>query len=70
MFDPKKFTQFVIAADKQGLLVHVHAIGDKAVTETLNGFEAARKINGNNKIPHTITIYKLYCHQILNALKN
>ncbi len=55
MFDPKKFAQFVIAADKQDLLVHVHAIGDKAVTETLNGFEAARKINGNNKIPHTIT---------------
>ena len=55
MFDPKKFSQFVIAADKQGLLVHVHAIGDRAVTETLNGFEAARKINGNNKIPHTIT---------------
>jgi len=55
MFDPKKFTQFVIAADRQDLLVHVHAIGDKAVTETLNGFEAARKTNGNNKIPHTIT---------------
>src|SRR6185436_17339928 len=55
MFDPKKFTQFVIAADKQDLLVHVHAIGDKAVTETLNGFEVARKTNGNNKIPHTIT---------------
>ena len=55
MFDPKKFAQFVIAADKQGLLVHVHAIGDKAVTETLNGFEATRKVNGNNKIPHTIT---------------
>jgi len=55
MFDPQKFTQFVIAADKQALLVHVHAIGDKAVTETLNGFEATRKTNGNNKIPHTIT---------------
>jgi predicted amidohydrolase YtcJ len=55
MFDPKKFTQFVIAADKQDLLVHVHAIGDKAVTETLNGIEATRKTNGNNKIPHTIT---------------
>jgi len=55
MFDPKKFAQFVVAADKQDLLVHVHAIGDQAVTETLNGFEAARKANGNNKIPHTIT---------------
>lgn len=55
MFDPKKFTQFVIAADKQHLLVHVHAIGDRAVTETLNGFEAARKANHNYILPHTIT---------------
>ena len=55
MFDPKKFTKFAIAADKENLLVHVHAIGDRAVTETLNGFEAVRKTNGNNKLPHTIT---------------
>jgi predicted amidohydrolase YtcJ len=55
MFDPKKFATFVTAADKQHLLVHVHAIGDKAVTETLNGFEAARKLNGNSRLPHTIT---------------
>jgi predicted amidohydrolase YtcJ len=55
MFDPEKFTRFAITADKQNLLVHVHAIGDKAVTETLNGFEAVRKTNGNYKLPHTIT---------------
>ena len=55
MFDPKRFKRFAIAADKQNLLVHVHAIGDRAVTETLNVFEAVRKANGNNKIPHSIT---------------
>lgn len=55
MYDPKKFASFVTAADKQHLLVHVHAIGDKAVTETLNGFEAARRVNGNSGLPHTIT---------------
>ena len=55
MFDPKKFAQFAIAADKQDLLVHVHAIGDLAVTATLNGFEAARKANGYSGLPHTIT---------------
>jgi len=55
MFDPKKFTSFVTAVDKQHLLVHVHAIGDRAVTETLNGFEAARRSNGNSGLPHTIT---------------
>jgi predicted amidohydrolase YtcJ len=55
MVDPKKFNQFVIQADKSGLLVHVHAIGDEAITVALNGFEAARKSNGNSGIPHTIT---------------
>ncbi len=55
MFDPKKFTRFATEADKLGLLVHVHAIGDRAVTETLNGFEAMRKANGNQTIPHSIT---------------
>jgi predicted amidohydrolase YtcJ len=55
MFDPKKFASFVTAADKQHLLVHVHAIGDRAVTETLNGFETARRSNGNSRLPHTIT---------------
>ncbi len=55
MFNPEKFAHFVTVADKSGLLVHVHAIGDLAVTEALNGFEAARKANGNSGIPHTIT---------------
>ena len=55
MMDPKKFADFSTMADKNNLLVHVHAIGDRAVTETLNGFEEARKINRNSRIPHTIT---------------
>ena len=55
MFEPKKFERFAIAADKEHLLIHVHAIGDRAVTETLNGFEAVRKTSGNYTLPHTIT---------------
>jgi len=55
MFNAKKFASFVTLADKQGLLVHVHAIGDLTATEALNGFEAARKANGYSGLPHTIT---------------
>jgi predicted amidohydrolase YtcJ len=55
LFDPARFAALVTAADKQGLIVHVHAIGDKAVNEVLNGFQAARKANGNSGLPHTIT---------------
>src|SRR6185369_8717928 len=55
MFNPAKFDNFVIIADKEGLLVHIHAIGDLAVTAALDGIEAARKANHNTIIPHTIT---------------
>jgi len=55
MFDPQKFKEFAAFADKERLLVHVHAIGDRAVTETLNGFAYMRSQNGNTDIPHSIT---------------
>jgi predicted amidohydrolase YtcJ len=53
LFEPARFAQLVIAADKQGLIVHVHALGDRAVKESLNGIEAARKANGDSGLPHT-----------------
>ena len=55
LFDPAPFAALVTAADKQGLVVHVHAIGDRAVNEVLNAFEAMRKANGSSTLPHTIT---------------
>ena len=55
LFNPTEFQKIAIAADKQGMIVHVHAIGDQAVTEALNGIAAARKANGNSGLPHTIT---------------
>eukprot|EP00389_Voromonas_pontica_P002128 GDKH01003165.1.p1 GENE.GDKH01003165.1~~GDKH01003165.1.p1 ORF type:complete len:586 (+),score=234.36 GDKH01003165.1:12171-13928(+) len=50
-----KFGQLVAATDKAGGLVHIHAIGDLAVTQALDGIAAARKVNGNSGIPHSIT---------------
>ena len=55
LFEPARFAELVIAADKQGLIVHVHALGDLAVKEALNGIEKARKANGNSGLPHTLT---------------
>jgi predicted amidohydrolase YtcJ len=55
LFDPARFAELATMADKQGLIVHVHALGDRAVKETLNGIEAARKANGNSGLPHTLT---------------
>jgi predicted amidohydrolase YtcJ len=39
--------------------VHVHALGDRAVKESLNGIEAARKANGDSHLPHTLTHIQL-----------
>jgi len=55
LFEPKKFAELCVLADKQGLIIHVHAIGDGAVKEALDGIAAARKANGNSGLPHTIT---------------
>jgi len=55
LFDPKKFAELCVAADKQGLIIHVHAIGDGAVTAALDGIAAARRANGNSGLPDTIT---------------
>jgi len=55
LFEPKKFGELCIAADKIGLIIHVHAIGDGAVTAALDGIATARKVNGNSGLPHTLT---------------
>ena len=59
LFDPAWFAKLATAADKAGLIVHVHALGDRAVKETLNGIEAAREANGNSGLPHTLTHLQL-----------
>ncbi len=55
LFEPKKFAELCISADRQGLIIHVHAIGDGAVKAALDGIAAARKANGNSGLPDTIT---------------
>ena len=70
LFDPKDFARIAVAADKQGMIVHVHAIGDQAVTEALNGIEAARKANGNSGLPHTITHLQLIRPEDIPRFRN
>jgi predicted amidohydrolase YtcJ len=55
LFDPAKFAELCIAADKQGLIIHVHAIGDGAVKAALDGIAAARSANRESRLPHTLT---------------
>jgi predicted amidohydrolase YtcJ len=55
LFDPTRFAELATLTDKQGLIVHVHAIGNRAVKEALNGIAAARRANGDSHLPDTIT---------------
>ncbi len=54
-FEPKNMNVLVTEADRRGLIVHVHAIGDLAVKAALDAFAAARKANPSGTLPHTIT---------------
>lgn len=55
LFDPQKFAQLCILANKQGLIVHVHAIGDGAVKAALDGIAASRAANPDSKLPDELT---------------
>jgi len=53
-FDQGAFDAICIEADRHGLQIAVHAIGDEAVNITLNGYEAAQRANGKRDSRHRI----------------
>jgi predicted amidohydrolase YtcJ len=54
-FDPDELTAAVVALDADGFQVHVHAIGDRAVRDSLDAFTAARSANGITDGRHHIS---------------
>jgi predicted amidohydrolase YtcJ len=50
----EQFTELVSLCDRLGLQIRVHAIGDAAIHQTLDGFEAIQKINGPRDSRHRI----------------
>ncbi|MBC3776490.1 amidohydrolase [Pseudomonas sp. SWRI99] len=54
LIDPQHFGELVSAIDQRGWRVHIHAIGDRAVREALNGIAQARK-DRQSGISHSIT---------------
>jgi len=61
LFTAKTFDAICIEADRLGLQIAVHAVGDGAVRRVLNGYEAARAVNGprdsRHRIEHIDTIH-------------
>ncbi len=58
LIDPAGFGKLVVAAEQRDWIVHVHAVGDRAVREALNGFEYARSLEPT-ALPHSITHLQL-----------
>ncbi len=54
LFSQEQFNAIATEADRRGLQVAVHAIGDGAVNMVLNGYAAARKANGSRDSRHRI----------------
>ncbi len=55
IWNKEEFENMVVAIDKVGLQVHIHAIGDGAVDGSLTAIDAAQKANGARDSRHTIT---------------
>jgi len=56
---PEPLREAVIALDRAGLQVHLHAIGDAAVRSALDAIEAARQANGPSDLRHHIAHIQL-----------
>ncbi|WP_327589497.1 amidohydrolase [Nonomuraea sp. NBC_00507] len=54
MLVPDALAEAVTRLDANGFQVHVHAIGDRAITEALDAIEAAREVNGPRDARHQI----------------
>lgn len=54
LFEPDQFNAICTEIDRRGLQIAVHAIGDGAVRQTIDGYEAALRANGDTDKRHRI----------------
>jgi predicted amidohydrolase YtcJ len=52
--EAQELARVVVRLDAEGFQVHIHAIGDRAVRESLDAFEQARAMNGHRDARHHI----------------
>ena len=55
MIEPARLNEIVTELDRVGFQVHFHAIGDRAIRESLDAIEAARTGNGPSGLRHHIS---------------
>jgi predicted amidohydrolase YtcJ len=54
LWPAETFNRYAVEADRLGLQIVVHAIGDAAIRRTLDGYAAARRVNGPRDSRHRI----------------
>jgi predicted amidohydrolase YtcJ len=59
-YTPEQLARIVARLDREGFQAHVHAIGDRAIRETLDAIEHARKENGPRDARHQIAHIQLF----------
>ncbi len=59
-YEPDELTARVIAFDRQGFQIHVHAIGDRAIRVTLDALARAREVNGTRDARPIIAHLELF----------
>ncbi len=59
LWEPDHLKEMVAAADREGFIVHIHAIGDAATRLALDAFEHAREKNGRRDARHQVTHLQL-----------
>lgn len=58
-YKPEDMKDYFIRLDREGISIHVHAIGDLGIRQTLDAFEAMRETNGKSDNRHLITHLQL-----------
>jgi predicted amidohydrolase YtcJ len=59
MHEPEELARMVTLLDAHGFQVHIHTIGDRAVRESLDAFEAAQRANGRRDARHHLAHIQL-----------
>jgi predicted amidohydrolase YtcJ len=59
VYDPAALKDLAVALDREGVQIHVHAIGDRAIRMTLDAFAYVRTRNGAHDARHSITHLQL-----------
>ncbi|MGI9377874.1 MAG: amidohydrolase family protein, partial [Tsuneonella suprasediminis] len=54
LFSPEEFAAICVEADRRGLQISTHAVGDGAVAAAIDGYEAAQRANGPRDARHRL----------------